>query len=146
MLIQLLVFQMPGQIDLIIGPMFSGKTLGVIQRATIAQVARKSVLVVKHSLDVRWDNPDAIVTHSGTKLQASIRASTLAQVVDQISASPVAYDMICVDEGQFFPDLADMADVLANSGRHVVIAALDGNFLNHPTSRNFDQVIKLIPR
>ena len=55
-------------------------------------------------------------------------------------------DVIAIDEGQFFHDIADAANTLANRGAHVVIAALDSNFLNHPSSRYFGNISELLPR
>ena len=54
----------------------------------------------------------------------------------------VAYTVIAIDEGQFFEDLLPFADELANEGKVVVIAALDGDFQRQP----FGQVPALVPR
>ena len=56
------------------------------------------------------------------------------------------YDVVAVDEGQFFEDITDCADELANRGITVIIAGLDANFLNHPTSRHFPNMVELFPK
>ena len=38
------------------------------------------------------------------------------------------YDVIGIDEGQFFPDLVAWCEQMANSGKIVLVAALDGTF------------------
>ena len=42
------------------------------------------------------------------------------------------YDVVGIDEGQFFPDLLNCAEQLANLGLTVWVAALDGDFLRQP--------------
>ena len=55
-------------------------------------------------------------------------------------------EVVAIDEGQFFPDIAEAANTMANRGAHVVIAALDSNFLNHPSSHYFPNIAELLPR
>ena len=137
---------MSGQIRLIIGPMFSGKTSELIRRISRARIAKTRTLVVKHEADTRWSSTGVIATHSGSRLESTVTVSTMSQVRDYIIHTCSDYDLIAVDEGQFYPDLVEVADDLANLGFQVLIAALDGNFLNHPTSKGFDQVINLVSR
>ena len=79
-------------------------------------------------------------------LQTSITASTLKQVVAIIDSAEGLYDVVAIDEGQFFPDLLVEAEYLANRGLEVMIAGLDSNFLNHPHSRCFHQMVDLVAR
>ena len=51
------------------------------------------------------------------------------------------FEVIGIDEGQFFPDLVEMAEYCSNRGKHVIISALDGDFERKP----FGQVCDLIP-
>ena len=41
----------------------------------------------------------------------------------------LSYDVVGVDEGQFFPGIFDFAEAAANNGLLVIIAALDATFL-----------------
>lgn len=52
------------------------------------------------------------------------------------------YDVIAVDEGQFFPDIVSWSDQAANEGKLVIISALDGTFLR----TGFENIMQLIPR
>ena len=126
--------------------MFSGKTSELIRRISRARIAKRRTLVVKHESDTRWSSTGVIATHSGSRLESTIAVTNMSQVMDYVVNTKSDYDLIAVDEGQFYPDLAEVADDLANLGYQVLVAALDGNFLNHPTSKGFDQVINLIPR
>ena len=38
------------------------------------------------------------------------------------------FDVIGIDEGQFFPDIVSFADSMATAGKIVIVAALDGTF------------------
>jgi thymidine kinase len=39
-----------------------------------------------------------------------------------------AYDVIGIDEGQFFPDIVSGCEALAKAGKTVIVAGLDGTF------------------
>lgn len=54
----------------------------------------------------------------------AISAGNLGSVINIISK----YDVIGIDEGQFFADLSKVCDELATQGKIVVVAALDGDF------------------
>ena len=112
-----------GRIDLIIGPMFSGKTSELLRWVRRHKFGGKKVLLVKHKRDVRWAGGSSIATHCGSTSQASIVASTMAQVAEATTQGQ--YDVIAIDEGQFFPDITEFADMLANQGFHLMIAALE---------------------
>jgi thymidine kinase len=51
------------------------------------------------------------------------------------------YDVVAIDEGQFFPDIVEVSERLANEGVVVVIAALDGTFQRKP----FGHILSLVP-
>ena len=126
--------------------MFAGKTSELIRRISRAKIAKRRTLVVKHKSDTRWESTGVIATHSGSRFESSLTVTSMAQVLDHVTNTRPNYDLIAVDEGQFYADLTEATDDLANLGYHVLVAALDCNFLNHPSSRGFDQVINLIPR
>lgn len=49
--------------------------------------------------------------------------------------------MVAIDEGQFFPDIVEVSERLANEGVVVIIAALDGTFQRKP----FNKILSLVP-
>ena len=51
------------------------------------------------------------------------------------------YDVIGIDEGQFFPDVVDWCEEMANRGKIVLVAALDGTFQRRP----FQDILSLVP-
>ena len=61
-----------GIIEVICGPMFSGKTEELIRRLVRAQIAKKTVHIFKHSTDNRYSE-DYIVSHNKNHLNHPIK-------------------------------------------------------------------------
>lgn len=67
----------------------------------------------------------------------AVKSATLKAIYERAKACNV----VAIDEGQFFPDLVEFAERLANEGHVVIVAALDGTFQRKP----FGSVLELIP-
>jgi len=115
-----------GLIHIILGPMFSGKTTELFRLTNRFRLAGKKSVVVKYSRDDRYDIGMAC-THDLNKMEA-ISAVSLADVFDEL----LQYDVIGLDEGQFFDDVVPYAQTLANEGKTVIIAALNGDYQQKP--------------
>lgn len=124
-----------GHIELIIGPMFSGKTTEMIRRLKRYQVARHACLIIKYSGDTRYDN-NGVATHDRQTLPA-VSTDKLTPMCQKA----LNYDVIGIDEGQFFSDVVQFADQLANIGKIVIVAALDGTF----QKKVFGDILNLVP-
>jgi len=120
---------------LIFGPMFSGKSTELIRRLKRYQVAQYNVLIVKYAKDVRYDE-GGIATHCGQTLPA-----LSANVLEELTSKTDDYDVIGIDEGQFFSDVVDWCETMANKGKIVLVAALDGTFQRKP----FSDILNLVP-
>ncbi|XP_059472251.1 thymidine kinase, cytosolic-like [Neocloeon triangulifer] len=127
--------QQGGQIQVIFGPMFSGKTTELIRRMKRYQVANKKCLVFKYSGDTRYDNV-SLSTHDQQKLPA-ISASNLLEHMD----IAMMYDVVGIDEGQFFSGTVEFCEKLADCGKMVVVAALDGTYQR----QGFGNILHLVP-
>lgn len=110
-------------LHLILGPMYSGKTLSLICLLNRYKVAGKKVLTVKYQHDTRY-SLDELASHSGTKVLADISTDKL----EFVDYKP--YDVICVDEVQFYPDNKELIK-WADSGKIIVASGLSGNYLRH---------------
>lgn len=126
-----------GEIQVIFGPMFSGKSTELIRRLNRYQIACHSCLIIKYSNDSRYSK-DSIATHDQQFLLA-ISTTKLFDLSDQIFENK--YDIIGIDEGQFFPDCVQFCDYMANKGKIVIVAALDSTF----ERKEFGDILKLIP-
>ncbi|MGA7316208.1 MAG: thymidine kinase [Silvibacterium sp.] len=121
----------PGRIEVITGPMFSGKSEELIRRLKRAQMAKRRVLCFKPDLDARY-HLTAIASHSSQTLDAvtianveALKAS-LFPVIDQI-------EVIGVDEAQFFDaSLVPLSVELVHLGKRVILAGLDTTFAGEP--------------
>jgi thymidine kinase len=90
-----------GRVELVVGPMFSGKTTELIRRARKERAARANVLVFKHAKDTRYDGRAALLSsHDETKLDA-IPVSTVAEIRQRIADEPQRVDCVCIEEAQF---------------------------------------------
>lgn len=115
-----------GWVELICGPMFSGKTEELIRRLRRAEFGRKTVQVFKPALDVRYDRT-AVVSHSDRRLEAQPIAEA-REMLEQATA-----EVIGIDEAQFFgPELPDVVEQLAERGHRVVLAGLDLDYEARP--------------
>ena len=124
-------------IQVIFGPMFSGKSTELKRRIELFELARKRCLVVKFAADTRYEgSAQNVVTHDQQMLRAKA-ARTLSEV-ENVAHS---YDVIGVDEGQFFPDVVEACEVWANAGKIVIVCGLDGTFQRVP----FNRMLELVP-
>jgi thymidine kinase len=127
---------MPGKLTIVIGPMFAGKTTELQRRIKRDIHACRRVCIIKYGKDERYSKNN-LSTHDQSHIRPTFSVETLAAVGD----AWLEYDTIAVDEGQFFPDLVEFCQRAADSGKTVIVSALDGDFLRRP----FGKVCDLIP-
>ncbi len=119
-----------GWIEVVCGPMFSGKSEELIRRLRRAKIARKRVEVFKPVLDNRYSD-DEIVSHGDQRMKSTV-VSSAKEILDQVDRRA---QVIGVDESNFFgPELVDIATHLADMGKQVIIAGLDTDYLGRPFS------------
>lgn len=117
-----------GQISVICGSMYAGKTEELIRRARRALFARKKVQVFKPKIDARF-HESMVVTHMGVRHEA-----TPVESVQHLASSVLPEtEIVLVEEAQFFDSsLVDLVVDLADRGRDVIIAGLDQDFRRVP--------------
>ncbi len=117
-----------GSLTVITGPMFSNKSGELIRLATVHRIAGRKVGLFKHSLDDRYEGLGHISTHGGQSAEAEPVGSSAT-----IRLLATSYEVIAVDEAQFFDDgLADVCARLVEDGLIVIVAGLDRNFKGEP--------------
>jgi len=127
-----------GSIELILGPMFSGKSSELIKLIRRYNIKRRKTIVVKFNLDNRYDNSQSnVVTHDQFTYPA-LKCGNLFEIKETL----LKYEVIGIDEGQFFPDLAIMCEELANRGKHIVISALNANYKRE----SFPSITEIFPK
>src|SRR5215813_7430273 len=111
------------RLEVICGPMFSGKTDALIDRYEAARERGRTVLAVKPERDSRHP-ADRIVSHSGREVPAS-SVGRADDVRDEASSA----DLVLIDEIQFFrPELRETVVALTAGGADVVAVGLDRDF------------------
>jgi thymidine kinase len=117
-----------GWIEVICGPMFSGKSEELIRRLRRAMIARKRVQVFKPSLDSRYSQ-DEIVSHGDMRMKSEV----IGHAEEILTRLDWRTEVIGVDEANFLgPGLIPVAGRLADSGKQVIVAGLDTDYLGRP--------------
>lgn len=117
-------FDSKGHIELILGPMFSGKTTELLRRLRRYEIGRHTCLLIKHGADVRYSDCD-VYTHDKIRREATSCETRLSEISAKDLASAT---IIGIDEGQFFEDLPDFCESMSNAGKIVIVSALSGTF------------------
>lgn len=132
-----------GRIHLIIGPMFARKTSTMIAEIERFIIAKRHCILVKFSGDTRYDHisgSNGIATHSGAIFD-DVDVCTVSKLSDVNLEEYDDPDVIGISEGQFYPDLADVANEWANNGKIVIIEGLSGDSNQRP----FEPISQVIP-
>ncbi|RVE75760.1 hypothetical protein OJAV_G00002070 [Oryzias javanicus] len=124
-----------GQIQVIFGPMFSGKSTELLRRVRRFQLAQYECLVIKYAKDTRYSDT-GVATHDKNTMEA-----VPANCLSDIRAAALKASVIGIDEGQFFPDTVEFSEEMANLGKTVIVAALDATFQRKP----FGNILSLVP-
>ena len=125
-----------GWIEVIVGPMFSGKSEELIRRLKRAEIARQRVQIFKPQLDDRYSITE-IVSHSGLGIRSEI-VKDAAEVLARVEART---EVIGIDEAQFLGEgLVKVCNQLADAGKRVIVSGLDTDYLGRP----FDPMPRLL--
>ncbi len=117
-----------GWIEVVVGPMFSGKSEELIRRLRRAEIARQRVQIFKPVIDQRYST-SGIVSHSGLEL-ASDLVRTAEDILEQVLPRT---EVVGIDEGQFLGEgLLSVCTKLADSGKRVIVTGLDTDFMGRP--------------
>jgi thymidine kinase len=117
-----------GWIEVVVGPMFSGKSEELIRRLRRAEIARQRVQIFKPVIDQRYAK-NGIVSHSGLELN-----SELVEKGDEIMAKvQPRTEVVGIDEAQFLGEsVVESCVKLADLGKRVIVAGLDTDFMGRP--------------
>ncbi|MDZ4798348.1 MAG: thymidine kinase [Bryobacteraceae bacterium] len=117
-----------GWIEVICGPMFSGKSEELMRRLRRAMIARRRVQVFKPVIDTRY-SPNEIVSHNDTRMKSET-ISGPAEILQQLDWRT---QVVGIDEANFFGiGVTDVANQLADSGKQVIISGLDTDYMGRP--------------
>jgi thymidine kinase len=127
---------MESYLEIIVGPMFSGKTSKLLDIYKQCKFCNIRVIIVNHEIDKRYH--DTMVSSHDKVLAPCIQTSQLADVKSELIEK---YDVILINEGQFFGDLSSVVIELLQSRKKVYVCGLDGDFRR----KKFGNILDLIP-
>lgn len=133
-----------GYLELILGPMFSGKTTQIIQIHNNYSYIGKKVVVINFSEDKRYH--DTMLSTHDRKMIPCILSDDLvdnwSNTLNPHYSEMNEADVILINEGQFFKGLKDVVlDMIEKQGKIVYICGLDGDFKR----QKFGELLDLIP-
>ena len=117
-----------GQVEVICGSMFSGKTEELIRRVRRAMIAKQNVQVFKPAIDTRY-SIQRVTSHNGQDFGARAIGGA-SEILENVEPETT---VIAIDEAQFFDaEIEYVVEVLAARGIRVIIAGLDMDFRGEP--------------
>ncbi len=146
----------PGSyLELILGPMFSGKSSRLVEIYKQCLFCNIPVVVINHSIDKRYD--DTLMSTHDKVMIPCIQTNKLIDIwyynantdtntdiflprLDD-SVKLIAADVILINEGQFFEDLLPAVEHMLQHNKKIYVGGLDGDF----ERKKFGQILDLIP-
>ncbi|MEO0236831.1 MAG: thymidine kinase [candidate division WOR-3 bacterium] len=126
-----------GKLIVITGPMFSGKTSELLRQIRRLELSDKKCILIKYVNDKRYGKERECCTHDLVSRNA-IPTKQLSEVITRC----YEYDVIGIDEGQFFPDLVDFIMLMVEQlDKIVIVAGLDGTY----QGKTFGRIAELLP-
>lgn len=117
-----------GWIEVICGPMFSGKTEELIRRLRLTLIAKQKAEIFKPATDNRY-SVEHIASHNAQKFTCT-PVSDAGKILELVGDHT---RVVGIDEAQFFDDsIIPICQKLANRGLRVIVAGLDQDYLGEP--------------
>lgn len=134
-----------GYLELILGPMFSGKTSKLLELYKQFNFCSIPVCIINHSCDTRYHET---MVSSHDKVMAPCFQCIELNHLWSIDSNELNNDtqlkntdVILINEGQFFPDLYEVVVDMLKNGKKIYISGLDGDFKRN----KFGHILDLIP-
>jgi thymidine kinase len=120
-----------GHLEVICGPMFSGKTEELIRRIRRVEYARLRAIVFKPDIDTRYST-DLVVSHSDQRIE-SVPVADSAMIRSYLGSAQKPFHVIGLDEVHFFQkDVVDVCEELVSLGARVIAAGLCEDYMARP--------------
>lgn len=114
-----------GRLEIILGPMFSGKTTRLIELYNKFVEQNESVIAINFADDTRYHDT-MLSTHDNVMIPC-VQCHNLKEVIDSDDIQKSS--IILINEGQFFQDIFEtVVKLVEKQNKHVIICGLDGDF------------------
>ena len=127
-----------GYLELILGPMFSGKTTYLLSLYKQYKLTKMKTCVINYADDTRYHST-MLSSHDKEMIECDNVIDLGKFLTDDVIES---HDVFLINEGQFFDELYESVLTLVEKHNKIVhVGGLDGDFKRKP----FGDMIKLIP-
>ena len=133
---------MTGYLEIIIGPMFSGKTSKLLEVYKQCNYCNIRVCVVNHKSDTRYSETQ-LCSHDGIAIPC-IQIQSISELFELHSNQDHTFsqaEVVLINEAQFFPDLYEGVIQMLRDKKRVYLCGLDGDYKRD----KFGQILDLIP-
>jgi thymidine kinase len=125
-------------LEIVIGPMFSGKSTYALSYARRYRAIGKRVLIVKPNIDSRYTDEHVMISHDHQQVPCVIWDINLPFMYDYF----INDDCIVIEEAQFFHGLKDLVKfLLLEHKKHILLVGLDGD----ASQNTFGELLSCIP-
>ncbi|SES82273.1 thymidine kinase [Natronincola peptidivorans] len=130
-MVDIVEYAQSGSIEVIVGPMYAGKSEELIRRVNRAQIAELKVVVFKPAIDDRYCGGN-ITSHNGKQLKC-IAIDGAEEIMNYIEKED--FDVLAIDEVQFLGEaVIEVCQRVADKGKRVIVSGLDMDFRGEPFS------------
>ena len=133
---------MTGYLEIILGPMFSGKTSKILEIYKQCVFSNIPVIAINHSSDTRYS--ETMISTHDRQMIPCIQTDKLysLRTNEELYQKFADSKVILINEGQFFEDLYEwVIEMVGDFKKEIYVCGLDGDF-----NRNkFGSILNLIP-
>lgn len=123
-------------LQLVLGPMYAGKTTSLIQWAST-----HDAIILRPQIDTRTRNVESHQGLNGEKGLEYQNCKYISSLVEWSNSYELnAHQYIGIDEGQFIDDLYEGLSILLKNKKSILVSALSGDYLCRP----FDVISRCI--
>lgn len=116
----------PGVLEVYCGPMKSGKTRELINRVDKLEYLSERFVFIKPSIDTRNEKVHSRFLNGSKELDCQFVKPEESGKIIQVANG---YEVVAIDEAQFFPpDLVAVVDEMLRNRKNVIIGGLDLDF------------------
>ena len=136
-----------GQLDIVLGTMFSGKTTYILSKIAKMAELNYSILYVNIEFDNRSENIFSTHNPFFDSHVDFVKKKSIANNVTMIKSKTLLnldtniYDVVIIDESHFFDDLVEFVNKNLDLNKYIIVAGLIADFKGN----KFGKTLDLIP-
>lgn len=132
---------MTGYLEIILGPMFSGKTSKLLDVYKQCKFCNIPEFVINHVSDKRYSNTE-LSNHDGVMIPCKQYSNLMELYQDEDDFDEyVQSEVVIINEAQFFSDLVKVVHLMLSDKKRIYLSGLDGDFQR----KKFGEILDLIP-